>query len=100
MRKVVILVLLVFIMFFGNVALAKCQTADVLLLQDNLPWGSNADTTVLSSLGYTYEIKNMSDVPSLDLSKYYFVLIVNDQSQSFYDSYAIDYSIFQNYVEN
>ena len=64
------------------------------------PGGSNADTTVLSSLGYTYEIKNMSDVPSLDLSKYCFVLIVNDQSQSFYDSYAINYSIFHNYVEN
>ena len=73
---------------------------DVLILQQTLPWGSNADATVIGSLGYTYEIKNMSDVPSLDLSKYCFVLIVNDQSQSFYDSYATNYSIFQNYVEN
>ncbi len=73
---------------------------DVLILQQTLPWGSNADATVIGSLGYTYEIKNMSNVPSLDLSKYCFVLIVNDQSQSFYDSYATNYSIFQNYVEN
>lgn len=87
-------------MLFGNVALAKCQTADVLLLQDILPWSSNADSTVLTDLGYSFETYTMSDVASLNLSAYKLIVIASDQPQSFYDTYANNYNKFQSYVTN
>jgi|GEM_PF-5250478 len=74
--------------------------ADVLLIQQTLPWGSNANATVLSALGYTYDIVNMSSVASIDFTKYAFVLIASDQSQSFYNAYATNQSLFDNFVKN
>jgi hypothetical protein len=73
--------------------------ADVLLIQETLPWGSNANAAVLSALGYSYDITNMSSVASIDLTKYAFVLIASDQNQSFYDAYAANQSLFDNFVK-
>jgi hypothetical protein len=74
--------------------------ADILLIQTALPWSSYADTNVLSSSGYTYDIVDMYQVPSTKLSDYQVVLVVNDQNQSFYNYYANNYSYFENYVIN
>ena len=73
---------------------------DVLLIQTALPWSSSADTTVLNALGYTYNIINMSEVATTDITQYKVVLIVNDQVQAFYDNYASNYSTFESYVKN
>jgi len=74
--------------------------ADILLIQSNLPWGSNADTKVLDSLGYSYDIADMSEIPNIDLASYQVILIVNDQTQSFYDFYKENYNLFEQYVKN
>lgn len=82
-----------------NVETAENNNADVLLIQTALPWNSNANTRVLSNLGYTYEVTGISDLASHNLSKYQVVLIVNDQVQSFYDQYAANYAKVEDYVQ-
>jgi hypothetical protein len=72
--------------------------ADVLLIQTAIPWNSTADTQVLDSLGYSYDIVDMSNIGGVDLFSYPVILIVNDQVQAFYDQYAAQASAFESYV--
>ena len=80
--------------------LSEDGTPDVLLIQTALPWESNADTTVLNDLGYSYREIDMNDLATTNIGDYQVVLIVNDQVQSFYDSYAENYDVFDKYVTN
>lgn len=76
------------------------KKADVLLIQTALPWGSNANTVVLNKLGYTYAIADIDAISTINLFDYKVVLIVNDQDQAFYNSYATKYTEFETYVKN
>jgi len=75
-------------------------TPDILLIQTAIPWASNADTQVLDALGYSYNEIDITEVPNTNIDDYQVVLIVNDQVQSFYDNYALNYDKFENYVMN
>ena len=75
-------------------------TPDILLIQTANPWDSDADTTVLDGLSYSYRVIDMTEVPSTSIDDFQVVLIVNDQIQSFYDNYAVNYDRFEDYVEN
>jgi hypothetical protein len=72
--------------------------ADILLIQTALPWNSNANTEVLTSLGYSYDIVDMSNLGTVNLFSYPVILIVNDQNQAFYDEYANQVAEFEAYV--
>ena len=70
--------------------------AEVLLIQDNLPWDSHANTTVLDSLGISYEMAGTQDfVSKVDLSQYKVVIFPNDQTFSSYKNYRT----FREYLE-
>ncbi|WP_157639653.1 InlB B-repeat-containing protein [Lamprocystis purpurea] len=69
-----------------------------MLIQTALPWKSDANTQVLTDLGYTYVVTDFEGLASYNISDYKVVLIVNDQVQSFYDAYAANYSTFEQYV--
>jgi hypothetical protein len=88
-------------------------TQDILLIQTSDPWersshyvgnnwydGITSDTMVLDSLGYSYRIATWADINSgaVNIFGYPVVLIVNDQVQAFYDSYATHVVDFENYV--
>ncbi len=75
-------------------------SADILLVQTSLPWGSDANTQVLSELGYAYDMADMSSIAQIDLFRYPVILIVNDQVQEFYDQYANQVAAFENYVSD
>ncbi len=79
---------------------ANEQNSDILMIQTSLPWDSDANTTVLNSLNYSVRTIDMTDVPDTDINSYQVILIVNDQVQSFYDSYSANYQKFENYVKN
>ncbi len=77
------------------------------LFRDNLPWSSSAMDSMLSSQGYTpgtgenqYEIipstafDTVTLRPGTDL-----VIIVNDQTQEFYDRYATNMTKFNQFVQ-
>lgn len=74
--------------------------ADILLIQTAQPWGSDADMQVMDSLGYSYDMVDMSNIGNVSLSDYPVVLIVNDQVQEFYDQYASQITQFESYVSS
>lgn len=93
----------------------KTATEDILLIQTSDPWessshyvgnnwydGITSDTMVLNSLGYSYRIATWNDINSgaVNIFAYPVVLIVNDQVQAFYDSYAAHITDFENYVSS
>ena len=79
-------------------AVAVVEQSDILLVQTSLPWDSEANTIVLNQLGYKYDIADISNVSTIDLFSYPVILIVNDQTQSFYDLYETQKSYFEDYV--
>lgn len=72
------------------------STKRVLLIEDTLPWSSNANSTVLSSLGVSYDKVKASDFLSQDLGDYSVLIFANDQQ---FSTYA-NYSNFMTQVEN
>lgn len=68
----------------------------VLLVEDTLPWSSNANSTILSSLGVTYDKVKASEFLSQDLGNYSVLIFANDQQ---FSTYA-NYSNFMTQVEN
>ncbi|MBQ3499432.1 MAG: hypothetical protein IJA87_09950 [Clostridia bacterium] len=60
---------------------------DILLIQDNLPWDSNANETVLRRIGANYDKISSSKLSSIDLGSYKVAIIANDQSVSSYANY-------------
>ncbi len=88
-------------------------SADILLIQTNDPWewidhyvgdswydGITSDTQVLDGLEYTYDVADWDDISigTVNIFSYPVVLIVNDQVQEFYDSYAAHVTQFENYI--
>ena len=59
----------------------------VLLIEENYPWKSDANTTVLNKLGMSVTIINMLEFANIDLTSYYVVIVANDQNLSFYNDY-------------
>ena len=83
-----------------NVILMSDTKADVLLIQNNLPWDSNANETVLKKIGVGYNKITASQIASTDLNLYDVVIIANDQSLSTYDIYETAISKIESYVSN
>lgn len=71
----------------------------VLLIEENLPWNSNANTTVLNELGMSVTIIDMLDFATIDLTSYYVVIVANDQNLSFYTDYNTVKEKLAKYVE-
>lgn len=66
----------------------------VLLIEDNLPWDSTANHTILSSLT-SYKKVTTGQFRKTDLSEYAVIMFANDQSFSTYSNYAE----FKEYIE-
>lgn len=65
----------------------------ILLIQNSLPWDSNANSNLLSSLMTQnvivgYDICTVAEFGTLDLAKYAVISIANDQTTSTYDQCA------------
>lgn len=71
----------------------------VLLIEENLPWNSDANTTVLNKLGMSVTIIDMLDFATIDLTPYYVVIVANDQDLSFYTDYKAVKEKLDKYVE-
>lgn len=60
---------------------------DVLLIQDNLPWDSYANETVLERLGIKYHLISTSELEYTDIWNYKMIIIANDQTFSTYSNF-------------
>lgn len=67
----------------------------VLLIQDNLPWDSNANTQVLSQIGVDYQKVTTTQFLDVELEDYSLVIFANDQAFSTYNNYLE----FKDYME-
>lgn len=72
------------------------SSAKVLLVDDRLPWSFAANSTVLSSLGLSYDKAGISDFLSKDLGNYSVIVLANYQS---FESLS-QYSSFVSRVED
>ena len=57
----------------------------VLLIQDYLPWYSNANIEELNNLGIAYDSVNSNSLPDINLDNYKAIIITSDQPAGFYD---------------
>lgn len=105
-RKFGLSILFVLLMLTCSIQLAFAEvSADrALLIQGDLPWGSNANTVLLDQLVSTghyagYDVKTASEVSdeNYNLSGYKIVIFANDQSQTSYDQYS---DILKNKLES
>lgn len=69
--------------------------ADVLLIQDNLPWDSNANITILNSLKYSFDTVSVSQLENADLTAYKMIIIANDQTMGTYN----DFKVFKDRID-
>ncbi len=70
----------------------------VLVLMDFLPWESDALLQVLDANGVAFDVAESSQMATIDLNAYNFVIISNDQPQEFYDAYVANFERFNSYV--
>ena len=65
----------------------KFPNRRVLLIEDNLPWDSDANHQILRTLA-EFDVVKPSDVGKVDVSKYAVIILANDQATSSYTAYA------------
>ena len=71
------------------------KNAKILLIEDDYPWDSDANSVVLNEIGESYNIVSTSDFMNVNLWDYDLVIFANDQSFSTYNNYAS----FREYLE-
>ncbi|MGH9243967.1 MAG: malectin domain-containing carbohydrate-binding protein, partial [Acidimicrobiales bacterium] len=74
------------------------QDGPALVLQDVLPWGSDAIEQVLTDNGFEYDVGGSGDFGTIDLFAYEAVFVANDQPQGFYNAFEANLGRFEDYV--
>ncbi len=70
----------------------------VLLIQEVLPWKSDANRSVLESLNISCTTISMRQFADTDLRGYYLVIVANDQNLGFYNDYDTVKAKLEKYV--
>ncbi len=81
---------------FGGVASAQ----DILIIQNNTPWGQSYWYTVLSSYGLTYTQINYSQVASENFDNYDLIIVPSQQPGAFNSTINSYMYKFEDYVDN
>ncbi len=74
--------------------------ADVLIIQDNDPWGTTSTQDILNAHGIAFHLADSSMIPTIDLSPYTMVIIPSVQGDSFYTTFNAYLYKFEDYVSN
>jgi hypothetical protein len=74
--------------------------AQVLLVQDILPWGSEANNSVLDANGIAYDVVNSSQLAGTNLSAYDDLIVAGDQSTPTYQKLAQRAAQIDSFVVN
>lgn len=72
----------------------------VLLIQDVLPWNSDANEQVLNQIGLSYSTVTIETAATLTLQNYKLIIIANDQEDSFYRQLSSLRTTLEKYVIN
>lgn len=71
-----------------------------LLIEDTLPWSSNANCTVLNSLTIPYNKISTQDFFDEDLTQYKLIILANDQYITSYNEYYLFQTQLENFANN
>lgn len=71
---------------------------DVLIIQDQLPWGYTSIQDVLTANGIGYRQITSAQMAAVDLSGYKMVVIPSVQPYAFYDAWNSNFSRFESFV--
>ena len=72
--------------------------ADVLLLQNVAPWGTNSNEQVLAGNGIAFDMIGSGSLAGTDLSHYRLLIVASDQPSSFYSTLATQLSRIEGWV--
>jgi hypothetical protein len=88
----------VVVLLLGSAAPAAAQ--NILVIQNNNPWGEVYWPNTLASLGYSYSQLGASSIPTVTLSNYDLVIVPSQQPSSFNTSMNSYMWKFEDYVSN
>ena len=75
-------------------------SATALLIEDVLPWAYDSDALALNELGISYDLTHSSDLQSVNLAEYKFIILASDQPTSTYVNIANDIAQIDSYVSD
>jgi len=75
-------------------------SGDMLIIQDEPPWGCDPNPTVATDLSIAYAMINASALPATDLSGFDVVVLAGDQGDAFYSTIASNLSQIASFVAN
>jgi hypothetical protein len=78
---------------------SAASSADVLIVQDLMPWGSTATQAVLDANDLSYELITSFELASWDITPYRFVILSSDQPTIFYLNVAAERSKLEAYLD-
>lgn len=71
---------------------------DVALFQDQAPWGSTQNQSILTARGVTFDVLPSSQMATADLSQYAKVVMVSQQPDGFWTTLETNRALFEDYV--
>lgn len=83
-----------------NVEFDGAPDFKVLVIQDTLPWNSNANAVVLNKLKVNYRITTTAEADTLNLSDYATIIVANDQTTAFYERYSFIKAKLEGFVRD
>ena len=72
----------------------------VLLIQDILPWNSDANQQVLNQVGLSYSTVPIATAATLNFQNYKLIIVANDQQDLFYRQLSSLRTTLEKYVIN
>ena len=87
----------------GNAAPETASSCNVLIIQNQSPWGETSDTTVLDGLGMSYSVVSTATVDTMSdaaLAAYPVILMASQQTVDYYNWLNTNMTRFQTYVQN
>jgi hypothetical protein len=70
----------------------------VALFEDNLPWGSGQNESILTTDGITFQVFPSSQMGTVDLTQFVKVVLVSQQPDLFYTRLEANDGVFEDYV--
>lgn len=68
------------------------------MFQDQLPWGSNQNQTILTARGILFQVFPSSQMGTVDLTQFVKVILVSQQPDTYYTNLEANDAYFEDYV--
>ncbi len=84
--------------FLVLLLMVSSARADVLLIENVLPWDYDSNSQTLTDIGFDFTKIGSSQLAATTLSQFDFIVLASVQDQQFYDDISANFSLIENYV--